>query len=306
MRRRGLRFERAVVSAREEAGLLTMTYLEAILLGIVQGITEFLPISSDGHLLIVEYWLGRKVDNVAINVALHAGTLLSIVVMFYRDLLATLRKPRLMVAIVVATLPLIPFGLFFKHIVDETLNNLPAAGVGLLVTSAFLFLAVRVQEGTRTLDDITAMDGLVVGLFQVLAPAPGISRSGSTILGGLLRGLTREAAARFAFLIAVPAISGALVLYSRKLLKGEDGDALAIGPLAVGAAVSFLVGLGAIKLLMAVVVRRKLGGFAWYCLFLGTVVLLMSVLSPDPTPSPAATPGDSISRPTATELDPTL
>jgi undecaprenyl-diphosphatase len=282
-----------------------MTYLEAILLGIVQGITEFLPISSDGHLLIVEHWLGRKVDNVAINVALHAGTLLSIIVMFYRDLVAALRRPRLIVAIVVATLPLIPFGLFFKRLIDETLNTLPAAGVGLLVTSAFLFLAMRVREGTRTLEEITAMDGRVVGLFQVLAPAPGISRSGSTILGGLLRGLTRDAAARFAFLIAVPAISGALVLYSRKLLKAENGEALALGPLAVGAAVSFVVGLGAIKLLMAIVVRRKLGGFAWYCLFLGSAVLIMSSLAPDPVHSPLVQPGES-TRPNATEVDPSL
>ena len=96
-----------------------MTYLEAILLGIVQGITEFLPISSDGHLLIVEHWLGRKVDNVAINVALHAGTLLSILVVFSRDLLAAARNPRLILAIVVATLPLIPLGLFGKKIIDE-------------------------------------------------------------------------------------------------------------------------------------------------------------------------------------------
>jgi undecaprenyl-diphosphatase len=270
-----------------------MTYLEAILLGMVQGITEFLPISSDGHLLIVEHWLGRKVDNVAINVALHAGTLLSIVVYFYRDLLAALRKPRLVVAIVVATLPLIPFGLFFKKLIDETLNNLPAAGVGLLITSAFLFLATRVREGTRTLDEVTAWDGLVVGLFQLLAPAPGISRSGSTILGGLLCGLTREAAAKFAFLIAVPAIGGALVLYSKKLLKGENGEAMALGPLAVGAAVSFVVGLAAIKLLMAVVVRRKLAGFAWYCLILGSAVLVMSSLSPEPV-HPPADPADAV------------
>jgi undecaprenyl-diphosphatase len=259
-----------------------MTYLEAILLGVVQGITEFLPISSDGHLLIVEHWLGRKVDNVPINVALHAGTLLSIIVVFYRDLVATLRKPQLMIAIVVATLPLIPFGLFFKRIVDETLNSLPAAGVGLLITSAFLFLATRVREGTRTLDEVTAWDGLVVGLFQLLAPAPGVSRSGSTILGGLLRGLTREAAARFSFLIAVPAITGALVLYSRKLLKGNGGEALALGPLAAGAVVSFVVGIVAIKVLMAVVVRRQLAGFAWYCLLLGSAVLVMSSLAPEP------------------------
>jgi undecaprenyl-diphosphatase len=256
-----------------------MTYLEAVLLGFVQGVTEFLPISSDGHLLIVEHWLGRKVDNVPINVALHAGTLLSIIVMFFRDLVATLRKPRLMLAIVVATLPLIPFGLFGKKLVDETLNSLPAAGCGLLVTAVFLFLATRIREGTRTLDEITPLDGLVVGLFQMLAPAPGISRSGSTIFAGLLRGLTREAAARFAFLIAVPAIAGALVLYSKKLAEEGGLQSLATGPLLAGMIVSFLVGLAAIRVLMVIVVRRQLAGFAWYCLVLGTAVLLLSAFS---------------------------
>ena len=278
-----------------------MTYLEAILLGIVQGITEFLPISSDGHLLIVEHWLGRKVDNVAINVALHAGTLASIIVVFYRDLIAALTKPRLILAIVVATLPLIPLGLFGKKIIDETLNTLPAAGGGLLITSAFLFLATRIREGSRTLDEISPLDGLVVGLFQLLAPAPGVSRSGSTILGGLLRGLNREAAAKFAFLIAVPAIGGALVLYSKKLIKGEGSEALAIGPLAAGALVSFVVGIAAIRLLMVVVIRRKLAGFAWYCLALGLFVLATSLISPahsspgepaPPTEAPTA-PGAS-------------
>jgi undecaprenyl-diphosphatase len=283
-----------------------MTYFEAILLGIVQGITEFLPISSDGHLLIVEHWLGRKVDNVAINVALHAGTLLSIVVMFFRDLLAALRRPKLILAIIVATLPLIPFGLFFKRIIDETLNTLPAAGAGLLLTAAFLFLATRVREGTRTLEDITAWDGLVVGLFQVLAPAPGVSRSGSTILGGLLCGLTRDAAARFAFLIAVPAICGALVLYSRKLLKGENGDAIAMGPLGAGALVSFVVGIFAIKALMAVVVRRKLGGFAWYCLLLGSAVLIMSTASGAPAAHTSAPRNEPMLPQPATHAGPML
>ncbi|QDT55217.1 Undecaprenyl-diphosphatase [Caulifigura coniformis] len=280
-----------------------MSYLEAILLGIVQGITEFLPISSDGHLLIVEHWLGRKVDNVAINVALHAGTLLSIVVYFFRDLLEALRKPRLIVAIVVATLPLIPLGLFGKRIIDETLNTTTAAGAGLLVTAAFLFLATRLKEGTRTLDEITPLDGLVVGLFQVLAPAPGVSRSGSTILGGLLRGMTRDAAARFAFLIAVPAISGALVLYSRKLLKGEDGEALALGPLAVGAGVSFVVGIAAIRVLMAMVIKMKLAIFAWYCLILGSAVLIMSLTSPGATHSPGESPAPAVQQMAAPPAD---
>ncbi len=282
-----------------------MSYLEAILLGIVQGVTEFLPISSDGHLMIVEHWLGRKVDNVAINVALHAGTLLSILVVFHRDLIATLNRPRLMAAIIVATLPLIPLGLFAKDFIDETLNSLTAAGAGLLVTAAFLFIATRMREGTKTLDDITPLDGLAVGLLQMLAPAPGISRSGSTIFGGMLRGMTRDAAARFSFLIAIPATGGALVLYSKKLLKGEGGESLPLGPLAVGAFVAFLVGIVAIRVLMVIVVRRKLGGFAWYCLLFGLAVLASSFFAADPV-HPPAEPLPTAPQPTAVEADPTL
>ncbi len=259
-----------------------MTYFEAIILGIVQGITEFLPISSDGHLLIAQHFLGRdagaRLDDHTVTVALHAGTLAAIVIFFLRDLLGALRRPRLMLALVIATLPLVPLGLFAKEFITVTIQTLPMAGLGFLATAAFLFLLTRLPEGTRTLDDVGPADALVIGLFQALAPAPGLSRSGSTIFGGVIRGLTRDAAAKFSFLMAVPAISGALVLDARDLLKGQ-GSSIPTGPLMVGVLVSFLVGLAAIRILMTLVVRRRLQPFAWYCLALGLAVLAGSAFS---------------------------
>jgi undecaprenyl-diphosphatase len=254
-----------------------MSYWEAILLGFVQGLTEFLPISSDGHLILVEHILGRKVDNVAFNVALHAGTLLTIIVYFWKDLLRAAADRKLILAIIVATLPAIPVGLFLKDFIDETLNTPVAAAIGLLITAAFLFATAFVDRGQRELKDIRIRDALVIGALQALAPAPGVSRSGSTIFGGLICGLTRDAAARFAFLIAVPAIGGALVLYTKHLVENKSGG-IALGPAFVGAVVAFVVGLVAVRLLMAVVVRRQLKGFAWYCLALGLAVLVASQL----------------------------
>jgi undecaprenyl-diphosphatase len=255
-----------------------MTYLEAAFLGFVQGATEFLPISSDGHLKLAERWLGFQKANLAFDVALHAGTLLTVIVAFWRDILLALRDRKLALVIVFATLPLIPVGLFAKPFIEQTLDTIPATAVGFLVTSLFLFTATRFDGGTRTLKDIRVRDALVVGAFQALAPAPGVSRSGSTIFGGLLTGLSRDAAARFSFLIAIPAVGGALVLHAKELWENNSGE-ITPGPTLVGAAVSFVVGLIAVRILIALVIRRQLAGFAWYCLLLGLALLVAPLVS---------------------------
>jgi undecaprenyl-diphosphatase len=255
-----------------------MTYLEAAFLGFVQGATEFLPISSDGHLKLAERWLGFEKANLAFDVALHAGTLLTVVVAFWKDILLALRDRKLALAIVVATLPLIPVGLFAKPFIEQTLDTVAATAVGFLITAAFLFAASRFDRGTRTLSEIRLRDALVVGAFQAIAPAPGISRSGSTIFGGLVAGLSRDSAARFSFLIAIPAVGGALVLHAKELWKNEGGR-VDPGPTIVGAMVSFIVGLIAVRVLIALVVRRQLRGFGWYCLLLGVTLLVAPFLA---------------------------
>lgn len=256
-----------------------MSYLETLFLGIVQGITEFLPISSDGHLAIFQALLGKPLDSIQLTIALHLGTLASILVIYAKDLPIFWTRPRILLATIVATLPLIPMGLFVKDQIEAAFNQPIWAGAGLLFTALLLSLIPRVERGARPLEEITCRDALLIGLFQALAPFPGVSRSGSTIFAGLLSGLSREAAANFSFLIAIPAISGATVLYGRKIFLEGAGN-LAIGPMLLGVVVSFLVGLAALKLLLRLVVRRKLAVFAWYCAVLGISTIIWQLNTP--------------------------
>lgn len=282
-----------------------MSYLDAILLGLVQGVAEFLPISSSGHLVILEHLLGLgpegdasagpSTDLTALNVALHFGSLMSILVVFRHDLPKVLRDRQLMTAIVVATLPLIPIGLFLKDFVDTQLNTPLVAGCALCVTAALLLISQRFTpretevsspapeagvplQPSRTIErdanSVTWLDALIVGLFQAVALTPGISRSGSTIVAGLMRGKSRETAAKFAFLIAIPAIGGAMVLKAKDLLDAEMSNDL--GPIAVGTLVSFVVGIASLSWLLKLITQRRLHWFGWYCLIAGLVVITWS------------------------------
>lgn len=250
-----------------------MDYTTAIVLGVIQGIAEFLPISSDGHLVIAGRLLGIKDNNIGMTVALHIGTLASILVVYRRDVLPALRNPRLVAAVVAATLPLVFVGLFLKDAVDETFDSPIIAGFGLLLTAMVVGLMRRVERGTGAIGDIDWKRGLLIGMFQSVAVLPGVSRSGMTIFGGLTTGLQRQAAANFSFYIAVPAIAGAAVLLSKELLGGEGGG-LAPGPTLVGMLTSFVVGLVALRLLLGLVSRGKLQWFAVYCAVLGTGVIV--------------------------------
>lgn len=256
-----------------------MSYLELIFLGIVQGVAEFLPISSSGHLTILQDLMGRSLEAVEVNIVLHLGSLLSIGIVFWRDLLRLPSQPRLCLAIVIATLPLIPVGLFLKPALEATFENALCAGVCLGATALMLTLIPRVESGDRSLEAVTWRDALIVGLFQAAAPLPGISRSGSTIFGGVLCGLARDAAARFSFLIAIPAIGGATVLYARELLT-ETNPATGSGPLLAGAVVSFVVGVLSLRWLLRLVNRRRLWPFALYCAAVGAATIVWKLAAP--------------------------
>lgn len=251
-----------------------MHYWETILLGLIQGIAEFLPISSSGHLVIFESLLGGSSENLELNVALHFGTLLSILLVYRKDFFGVLFNPKLVLAIIVATLPVVVVGLFFKDYFETIFATPTVAGFGLLFTSALLFITPRVDSGERKLEEIRLIDALVIGLFQAIAPMPGISRSGSTIVGGLIMGIRREAAAHFSFYIAVPAIAGATVLNAKDLLEQGPGDT-SLAAVAAGTVVAFVTGFLALKWLLKLVVARKLIWFAWYCLAAGLVVITL-------------------------------
>lgn len=252
-----------------------MAIWEIILLAVVQGISEFLPISSDGHLVIVEALLGHSSENLALNVALHFGTLLSILLVYRKDILPTLKQPKLVAAIIVATLPVVVAGALLGDVFKASQKSPLFAGLGLLVTAVLLFLTPRIDRGTKTLSQITLLDALIIGLFQAVAPLPGVSRSGSTIVAALLRGVNRESAANFSFYIAVPAILGAVL---KELIIDKPTLDLTPVALGIGIGTAFVVGVIALMSLLRVIAARKLVWFAWYVLGLAIVTIVASLM----------------------------
>ena len=260
-----------------------MALLHLIILAVVQGLTEFLPVSSSGHLVLVEHWLGAFTGDVFLNVVLHVGTLLAVLVVYARDIRRLLAfdavAVQYIVALVVGTLPAVAVGLLFKDTIEGLFSSPRAAAAALIVTGLIL-LSTR----TRGQSDRTRIGGdwhpvppplgkaLLIGCAQALAIMPGISRSGSTIAASLWLGVGRQEAARFSFLLAVPAIAGALVL---QLLDGVPATEASTAGLALGALASFLVGLLAIRLTALMVVQRHFWKFALYCLPLGVVMFLL-------------------------------
>ncbi|MEX0718525.1 MAG: undecaprenyl-diphosphate phosphatase [Planctomycetaceae bacterium] len=252
-------------------------YLEAIVLGVVQGIAEFLPISSSGHLVVCgAIWreaTGKSAspaDDLALNVALHVGSLFSILWVYRRDLWALARAGdwRLGAAIVIATIPTAIVGLLFQERFETAFATPLVAGCGLLVTACLLVLGQRLERGERGLAGITATRAAAIGAFQAAALVPGISRSGSTIAAGLFVGAKRDAAAAFSFFIAIPAIGGAAALTFRDAIVSGVAPTNA-GALALGAVVSFFVGVLALRGLLRVIARGKLHWFAAYCVIVG-------------------------------------
>ncbi len=262
------------------------TYLEAILLGILQGVAEFLPISSSGHLVIggavLREFTGRVVkpdENLQMNIALHAGTLLSILVYYRRDVLRLFTRPRMCGLLVLSTLPLVVLGLTVKNEIEGVFETPLYAGVGLLVTAALLLWTTTFDKERDGLENVTAWQAFAVGLFQMVAIMPGVSRSGSTIAGGLGVGLDRNAATTYSFLIAIPAISGAVVLCVKDVVTSSAATAPPVAPLLVGAVVSFVVGWASLGMLVRVVARGQLHWFAAYCATVGTATILWQIVA---------------------------
>ena len=246
---------------------------QVILLGVIQGIAEFLPISSSGHLVIVNEFLPGEsaggADDLALNIALHLGTLGSILVVYRKDLIHILRDFQMLISIVVATIPIVIVGFTLKDHIEAAFETPMVAACGLMVTALFLWLCDWMGKvEAEPLDQPQTPNwkqSVLIGLFQAMAIVPGISRSGSTIAGGVMVGVSRISAARFSFLIAIPAISGATLLHGIDIARGESG-ATSITVLVIGAIVSFFVGIGALEVLLKIVRKNRLRYFAIYCL----------------------------------------
>lgn len=268
-----------------------MTILQAFLLGIVQGLTEFIPVSSTAHLLIISNLLGIHSDakTFSFNVLIQLGTVVALLAFFWKDIwqisLAFFlgikhKKPfenlhaRQGWLVIVATIPALITGFFLKDIV-ETMSEDPLnlAGIRLMVTAVLLTAVEYFGKRTRALESATWVDALSVGLFQMLAIFPGASRSGATIAGGMVRGFDRPSAARFAFLMSAPILLAAGAYETVKvIILPNTTEFLPI--LVTGFVTAAAVGWLAIKWLLAYLRKRSLYIFAGYCFIAGTIVLL--------------------------------
>lgn len=265
--------------------------VQAIVLGIAQGLTEFIPVSSSGHLVIVPWLLGWEQPSLLFDTALHWGTLISILVYFWPNLWVifqatlgsfyqwSLADPnaRLGWFIAVGSIPTVVAGLLFKNFFESLFASPLAAGCFLLVTAALLAGSEQIAQRHRPVNDLSTMSwgqAILIGLAQAMALAPGISRSGSTMAAGLSAGLLREEAARFSFLLGIPAFFGAALLQLTDAMAADSSEVVAQLPeLILGTVVSALVGYLAISGLLNYLRRRSLYLFAAYCLVVGLLVI---------------------------------
>ena len=258
---------------------------QVLVLAVVQGVTEFLPVSSDGHLALIEPLLWNSTqprpESLDLTIVLHMGTLGSILVFYRRQVVELLTdNRRVLWLIVLGTLPLIflvlPLKLLLGDSFDAYLKNVRLTGFMLPVTGIALLWTAYSGGGNRDYTQLTWRNSLVIGVAQAAAILPGLSRSGSTISAGLSLGMTRRAAATYSFLLAIPALAGAGGYEALSILRHGANFSAAPGNLAIGAGVSFLVGLGALSALSRVVERGRLQYFGWYCIGLGLVVLALN------------------------------
>src|SRR5688572_905111 len=259
---------------------------QVLVLAVVQGITEFLPVSSDGHLALVEplIWQSSAARPHAMDltIVLHLGTLGSILVYYRQRAFRLLGEDRhVMWLIILGTLPAVALVFVCKKLFDDAfepvLKSTLLAGFMLPVTGVALIWTQARATGNRDYHELTWRDSLLIGIAQAAAILPGLSRSGSTIAAGLSLGMSRPAAATYSFLLAIPALAGAGVYEAFSMFKDHQPLSTSTTNLAIGAAVSFLVGLAALSLLSRLVERGRLHYFGWYCIVLGLVVIVLNV-----------------------------
>lgn len=247
-----------------------MSCIQVIILAIVQGLTEFLPVSSSGHLVIIQKLFGLK-PPIVFDILVHVGTL-GAVIFYFRQSLVKIGHTKIFWLVVIGTIPAGVAGFFLQNYLSLIFDSLKLVGVALLVTSGFLFSTKLVKKQDKKLSHLKWSDALTIGIFQALALLPGVSRSGSTIVAGLWRKVNRQAAFQFSFLLAIPAIIGALVLQIPHLL---NAGFVFLNQGILGMIIAGIVGYGTLKILEVTLLRAKLWLFGFYCLLLGTAVLLI-------------------------------
>ena len=276
-----------------------MTYLQAVILGLVQGLAEFLPISSSGHLALLENFFGIKEDNMLFfTVLLHFGTLIAVFVVFWKDIWELLQElvltikdligrkglrlnerpvRKLGVMIIVSCIPTAIIGFVFGDLFESFYSKPIVIAIMLIITALLLIAAETWGGGNRNIENLNYRNSIFIGIVQGLAIIPGISRSGSTLFASLLCKLDRDFAVKFVFLISIPTILGSLILELpdgiREGLHGEP-----VGPVIVGVLVAFLSGLFAVKVMLKVVSNKKLKYFSYYLFAVAAAVIIYTIV----------------------------
>ena len=258
-----------------------MTTLQSIILGVVQGLTEFLPVSSSGHLMLASEILGTDLsaaDDLTFSLTLHAATVLSTIVVLWREVARLFKgvfsrtfneEQAYVLKIVISMIPVGVVGFLFKDYLEAAFSSVLVVGVMLLVTALLLTFAYKAKP--RQKDTISYRDAFIIGVAQACATMPGLSRSGSTIATGLLLGNKKESVAQFSFLMVLPPILGNALL---DILKGEFGGGVELVPLMAGFVAAFITGCLACKFMIEIVKRGKLIWFAAYCAVVGVVAVV--------------------------------
>ena len=254
-----------------------MTIVQGIILGIIQGLAEFLPISSSGHLVLFQKIFGIDKPNMTFDVLLHFATLIPVFIIFWKDIFNLIKNPfqRTTYLLVIGTLPAVVAALLLGDQIETLFLGGQFLAIGFFITAIVLTYADKIKGGSKKSNDITYLDALFIGMMQAVAIAPGISRSGSTIAGSLFRNLDRETAAKFSFLLSIPAILGAGVLEAKDIITGGTSlETLEFLPMFCGFIAAMLSGYLAIKVMLKIVKQSKLSYFAYYVAVLGILIAI--------------------------------
>ncbi|MBQ0005762.1 MAG: undecaprenyl-diphosphate phosphatase [Clostridiales bacterium] len=270
-----------------------MSYLHAIILGLAQGLAEFLPISSSGHLTILQHFFGIEGDSVVIfTILMHVGTLAAVFIIYWADIWALIKElfltiwdlirfkglklkerpvRKLGVMIIIASIPTAIIGLGFQDMFEGFYETLLPTGIGLIITGIILWIAENPRKQGKGIEQMTWAHAVIIGTLQGVAITPGISSSGSTLFGGLITGLDRAFAVEFAFLISIPSVLGSLILESDGAMESVLSNNM--GPIVVGFIVSLLSGIFAIKVMITIVKKYSLRYFSAYVWVVGAFLI---------------------------------
>lgn len=253
-----------------------MSILEALILGIVQGLTEFLPVSSSGHLVLVQKLFGIEEGAFVFDMALHLATLIPVMIVFRKDILRMIRKPfsKLTALLAVALVPTVIIALLFGDFIEETFQSGQFLGIAFILTGIVLWFADKAANRKKDAKTASFPDAAFIGTAQAIAILPALSRSGMTISAALARGMSRDFALKFSFLLSIPTILGAAVKGSYDLLKANEPISLQPVPVIIGVAAAAVCGYFAIRFLKRILEKGSLRVFSYYVVSLGTLILI--------------------------------